>query len=462
MNRIRITAGLLTTLVLSGYAAFNDDFSNEQVSNTNWTKNSDALTVQFASGACKIVNSDTGFMGFARHAFSENARPSTFTLSGKITLDNATMSAGFACCVASSGMATGYYISIVENSLVAIHKMGSSGSSTVLGVEKSTFLTSGANELKISRKDGVFNIFCNGRFTATFTDNDFSAGDIGLLVAPKTTAVFDDIVMTDTFDTASVPTCFADDFSNSALLGWDWFGTDYENASLHAENGVLHITTGALQNVYQVFDMPLTNFIMRVVVSHRGLSSQNFYGLFVCDGGTSTISVAGFGINGDSRYGVGVFRPEDPIVPVPSTSIRGDRYVSSTGDTTYYLDTLEVMKREGEDAYLFIVNKDTLSRLTGVDFAVAGAGIFCFDSIDVRFDDFLVANGTEAVCHVEIPVTLRTRHPAALDIVKSDLRFFDLSGRVAAKNGMQLRSGAAPGLYIGRSGAVRDCRVNRR
>ena len=457
MKRMLLTVGCMGTWVALSFGAFTDDFSDEAVSNTLWARSGDAISLQFTDGACVVANSDETYIGFARHAFAEGARPSTFTLSGKVTLTAGGTGAGFSCCVASSGMATGYYISIIENDRVAISKIGSTGSGTEIATVNSAFLTDGANELKISRKEGVFNIFCNGQFTTTFTDTDFPSGDIGLLVSAKTTAVFDDIVLTDSFEEGGPRTCFSDDFSNASLIGWDWFGDD--DVSLAVEEGVLHITTDSAQNIYQVFDLPLADFVMRVVTSHRGRSTDNFYGLFICGVGELSVPLAGFGINGGSSYGV--FLSTETFTPTASSSIKGDPYVSSTGDTTYYYDTLEVIRRDGSDVCLFVVNTDTLSRFTDVNFDITGAGIFCLDSIDVTFDDFLVANGSEAVCPVGQTTMMRSRPRVVLPYVLStDVPLFDLSGRLISRRPQGTISNRAPGVYLYRTGDYRGRRVH--
>jgi hypothetical protein len=450
MKKIPLAMGCIGTIAALSFGAFTDDFSNEAESNTLWTKNNDAVMLTFANSACKVVNSDTNFIGYARHAFAANDRRETFTLSGSVTLGSGAFGAGFSVCVAASGMPTGYYISIIENDRVTVNKIDSTGAGTEVVTVGSAFLTSGTNELAISRKEGTFNIFCNGEFTVSFTDSDFSSGDIGLLVSPGSNAVFDDIVMTDTFKEGAPRTCFADDFSSEALTGWDWFGSS--NVSVGVENEALHVVTEASQSIYQVFDLPLTDFVLRTVVSHRGGSSKNFYGLFVCGRGEASIPLAGFGINGGSNYGT--FLAGEALTPTASTSIKGDPYISSTGDTTYYTDTLEVIKRAGTDNYLFVVNSDTLKRFIGVDFMITGAGIFCLDSLNLIFDDFLVANGTEAICPVREPVAMRRGGRAVLPIVlPAEMPLFDLSGRLVSRR-VQGMTSRVSGVYLQRTGKL--------
>lgn len=425
-------------------AAFSDDFSDEAQSNTLWTAGNDDVSLQFAGGVCRVVNSNETYSGIAPHTFPEGQKPSTFTLSGKVTLDDAGSSAGFVCCMSLSGAAPGYYIAIGNGGYVTVTKISSEGSGSLIKEARSGFLRDGSNELKISRRDGVFNIFCNNVLTAKFTDTDFGSGDIGLLVAQNSAATFDDIVMTDEFKDGTFPNCFGDDFNDDDLLGWSAFGD--MSASVRHDDSTLRITTATDEHIYQVVDIGLEAFMMKTVVSFRSGSSQKLYGLFLCGTSTSTIPIAGFGITGAKSYGV--FSSGQNITLTPSTKIKGAPYVSSTFDTTYYLDTIEVIKRDGSAEYLFVINGDTLSRYTGVDFGITGVGLFCMDSLDIRFDDFVASEGDSGTCRPPETVVMH-RRPTPLHIApRTDARMYDLCGRLVGRGTLTNRSAMTPGVYV--------------
>ncbi len=443
-RRIIALAGLISTFSVSAaLAAFSDDFSNEASSNLAWPEKSEGVTMQFKDQACSIVNGSEEYLGMVRHSFSEAERSSTFTLSGKITLDDpATMGAGFAICLEAGGKMGGYYIAIRENRQISITRMSSQGSGTMLHSVAGTYLTMGTNVLKVSKKDDRFNVFCNGHFTATFTDDGYSKGDIGLLVAPKTTAVFDDIVLSDTFEEGAPPSCFSDSFEDEDLLGWDRFGD--QSAPVRIDKNSLRITTGSGQDVYQFVNIGLDRFVMRVVVSHRGGSTVNLYGLFLCGTAAEFVPLTGFGIDGSGRYAV--FSPGESYTQEAGAGIKGDPFVSSTGDTTYYLDTLEVVRKEGASEYIFVANGDTLTRLAEIDFTVTGAGLFCLDSMDIAFDDFLISEGG-GNCTVAVSPQNRRSYTFSENV---DMRLFDCSGRLISGNG-KIRAGRfVPGLYLQR------------
>lgn len=448
---------LMTVLVFSAmraHAAFSDDFSNEALSNTNWTSVSEGVKLQFSNGSCTVINSNTQYAGIAAHVFPPEERRSTFTLSGKIKLNSADMAAGFACCLTLSGAGPGYYIAFRGDKTVTVTKVSSSGMGTVLLSTQSAYITSGTNELRVSKNGNLFNICCNSHFVANFSDNEFNTGDIALLVLAKTTAVFDDIVMTDSFEECVPATCFVDDFNSGVKAGWRVLFGD-EGAKTRIDANALRITTGANQNLYQVVDLPLSQFVMKVVVSLHGGNTQKLYGLFFCgkaEGGT-TISLAGFGINGARSFGAFTFSAGQNITLTPSSRIRGAPYISSTGDTTFYKDTLEVIKRQGSPEYLFIVNGDTLTRFTGVNFGITGAGVFCLDNLDVVFDDFVAAEGATGECPVRRIILLRARGGSVSPPKSVDIRIFDLSGRLIPGDDRMKRCAGAAGVSVRRNEA---------
>ncbi|MBN1307064.1 MAG: hypothetical protein JXA18_04045 [Chitinispirillaceae bacterium] len=450
MRKYIFVAGMMVLALSAGTMSrtlFSDDFSDEAASNQLWISNVESVKLQFSNGTCTVTNTDTDYSGIASHTFSENDKSSVFTLSGKITLESASMAAGFVCCLSVSGAAQGYYISIRGDGMVGVTKINSSGSGEVVLSHSSAYLTSGTNELKVSKKDDQFTIFCNGHFDARFTDDDFAEGNIALLVAPKTTAVFDDILMTDDFDTTGPPTCFADDFNDGDLVGWSSFGS--EGVEVRIDESTLRITTAKEQDHYQVVDLPLKEFVMRVVVSLHGGTTQNLYGLFICGTpeGTATIPLAGFGITGGRSFAA--FSVGQTTLS-PNSHIRGAPYVSSTGDTTFYKDTLEVIKRNASGDYFFIVNGDTLTKFAGVNFDVTGAGMFCLDSLDVVFDDFVAAEGTTGECPVR-HLSLSGVQSRNLRIGgRVDARLFDLSGRLIARENAVSRADVVPGVYLRR------------
>jgi hypothetical protein len=455
MGICRFAAGAGVVALLSAstaFAAFSDNFNDPASSNSNWMASTEKVTRTFENGAMTVTNTDTSYANMMYHTFSAADKRELFTLSAKITLKPGARSAGFLCCLSIGSKVTGYNVSFGPDGAVSVDKVGSSAATTQLVLQRSAYLVAGTNELKISRKEGKFNLFCNGHFTATFTDTEFKSGDLGLLVDAKSAAVFDDVVMTDVFTEGAAPTCFADDFNDGNLLGWSNFGS--EAAVIKVADGALRITTAGNQDVYEEVAIGLSQFVMKAVVSlHRGGIGKT-YGLFIRGTAPESIPLAGFVVTGGRMYGAFISGKSYQLQS--SSKVKGAPFVLAPGDTTFYKDTLQVIKRQGTPEYLFVVNNDTLSRLAGVDFAVTGVGIFCSDSLDVVFDDFIAAEGTTGACPV-LPSTFSRIHPAkpGVGIAGADMRVFDLSGRLMPGNRMAANTAAkTPGLYIRSNGKV--------
>ena len=89
MLKIRVAGGMTVMMALVvlqawGGVIFEDDFSNPTNSLLNWvSSNASVVTMSFEAGVCKANNTDN-VGGLIYHTFN-NGKPSTFTLSGKIT-----------------------------------------------------------------------------------------------------------------------------------------------------------------------------------------------------------------------------------------------------------------------------------------------------------------------------------------------------------------------------------------
>lgn len=444
-------------------ADFSDDFSEPAQSNNLWLTSYDDLAMTFTGGTCKLVNASDDFAGFAYHLFPENEKPSEFTLSGKISLNSADMAAGFICRLSTADPIAGYFVNIHSSGTIGVQKYSANSDGEVLFTGQTSLRTDGANELKVSMKQGKMNVACNGKFVGTFTDetDDLTEGHVALLISPSSEAVFDDIVMTSVFEEMGFPTCFADSFENGMHSDWRGFGS--EDASVGVDDGAMRITTDTTEYVYKVVDLALNNFVMRATSTLRKTNTTSLYGLFLVgqpgaeDG---LLPVANFGIIGNRTFNVMLSGQSGQ--PEVSTSIKGNPYIGENGDTTFYVDTLEIIKREGVDEYLFVVNTDTLEKFTEVDFTVTGVGVFCQQQLDVSFDDFVVAEGTEFNCPVIQPLRYSHRNQSRHIQIFSKPQYFDLSGRLL-KNRYPIYPGKIPsGAYIVRDGKRTLMRIERR
>jgi hypothetical protein len=263
--------------------------------------------------------------------------------------------------------------------------------------------------------------------------------------------------LTETFEEDSAPTCFADNFNDGDLVGWDNFSTD----GVVAKNtdSAMHITTVAGQSAYQVIDLPLENFVLRTVVSHHRGSTKNLYGLFLSGTAATSIPLAGFSVNGDRNYAVFVSGQGQTQLN-QSSKVKGAAFIAGT-DTTFYYDTLEVIKRESSQEYLFIINGDTLSRFTGVNFNITGAGVFCLDSITLVVDDFLVAEGSNPICPIR-EIT-RTRAGKGITVHSGKNGYeFDILGRIVSRATPISNRHKAMGICVIRENGRSQLKMNTR
>jgi hypothetical protein len=128
----------------------------------------------------------------------------------------------------------------------------------------------------------------------------------------------------------------------------------------------------------------LTDFIGRAAFSHRSGSTHAAYGLLI--EGDSASDQATFAITAGQYFGA--VSGKNTFTLEKSAKIGGKAYVSGTGAVTYYIDTLEIIKRAGSSEYIFVANRDTLKRLTGITFPITKVGILCQDSLELTVDDF--------------------------------------------------------------------------
>ena len=449
--------GLMATMAF-GAELFKDDFSSCANSSQNWVSSSSTVQTSCANGSYIVTNSDPTYSGLVYHNFK--TKPSTFTLSGKITRTADSVSAGFYICLGLDSKVTGYCVLLNRSPYITVDKIPASGNSSQIFMGSSTYLQPGTNELKVSKKGNSFFIFCNGHSAGSFTDasSPLSSGDMALAVTPKSTVTFDDILVTDQADTVETTIHkFSDDFDGSALgAGW----VDYWSSSTKSEaNGALRVSTlSSGAKSYLVTDIVIDNFVSKTIVSNRGGKTNAMYGFFLSGklDAQGHVPMAQFAISGDRSHATYTYT--DTIFSVAtSTSIHGAPYVAGT-DTTFFWDTIEVVK-SANSCYKMIVNGDTLDSLAAakVKFAVTGAGIFCDEGQVVAFNSFYARDLT-----VNVISPLRNKRllnrirfspyegPYVIDPLGRKVRFRDSYGR---NSGPKL----VPGFYLtpnGKSGII--------
>lgn len=442
MNRkiLAVAALLLAALTSNAAVIFQDDFSNPGTSSQNWSvSNPDQLTKSFAGGELSATNNDTDYGVLLIHELAN--LPSVFTFSAKVNRTS-DKSAGLYFCLGTSGTkVTGYELTVSGSSQILVWKHKSD--TPVLAFQgQSAYMVSGYNEIIVSRNGNKFNIFCNSQVVGTFTDSDITSGHIALELGAGAAAKFDDVVLTDQFQEASVRTCFADNFDDGNVIGWFIEG----KGQVENKNNSLVITT-LDSSCNLVTDLGLVNFNARVVVSHRNGSKNSSYGLYLQGRSQGKISLAGFVITGSRMYGT--FTPLTTKYELYSSQkIKGAAYIED-GQTYYFNDTLEVSKQQST-GYIFKVNTFPLCTIPTIGFEITDIGLYCTDSLNLIFDDFIAAEGTDLVCQDgPISVSQKQVNRKIFNSTKAQYFIIDPLGRTISNfEVLEFKRHISPGLFI--------------
>ncbi len=362
------------TVQVFGIDIFKDDFSNPEASKLAWTESNDFISKKFNNDACVAVNSNSASTGFVYHFLP--SKPTVFTVSTKITQAKANSLAGIAVNYFDSSKQSIVFL-IGQNALF-IGRLGDS-----ISGKASPYISSTVNTLTVSRNGPVYKAFVNDKFITDYTMANAPGGDIAIVVFPKDTISFDDFVMTDTFRDGKLPASFSDDFESELKADW----TKYINSGTAiVDSGKLKLTTANIDTsfIQIAAGVSLTSFNGKAAFVHRSGSTNSVYG-FVLQGDSSK-QQAIFVITAGKLFGTNV--GSSTYTLAKNTNIKGDAFVSGTGAKSYYTDTLEIIKRKGSHEYIFVANKDTLTRLTGINFPITKAGLYCTDSLEITVDNF--------------------------------------------------------------------------
>jgi len=286
----------------------------------------------------------------------------------------------------------------------------------------------------------------NNNFLTTFTYASTPGTDIAYVVSKGTTVSFDDFVMNNEYIvTPPKRTEYMDNFENGLLKDW----TVYSKAgTAMVDGGKLKLKTENTDTAYLnvLVNVKLTDPVGKAIFSHKGGSSAKIYGLLL--EGDNANDQATFAIAAGKYYGAVVGNASFSIAT--KSSIRGRAYVDAeSGTVTYYSDTLEIIKRAGSNEYIFIANRDTLTRLTGITFPITKAGIFCQDSLDLTVDEYSFVSTSAPNAVIRPFITNRSFPKADLSPYRG-LFVFDPLGRSVVANRV-LSSKASSGVYFTKS-----------
>jgi hypothetical protein len=335
------------------------------------------VTATYSNGAATIVNSDAEYMWYISHSMA--TKYSNFTLSATVTFPaNAASGVGVICCKTDSG-AIIVQLGTLQN--LNVTQFTAKEQKTLLDVYNS-FVTTTSNVITVSKRESTFNFFCNGNFlgSATVTDSRFTAGgDIGMMLADKTSATFDDFVMTDDFKTGSNRTCYSDDFNRADMTGW-YIYTVTGTAQPSGGQMVMTNTDGVLSSLLFTHG-DYTKASLKTVAEFR--SGKGVYGcMFVYTEPTAEgnrYKTYSFLVDSTQRYGIS--HPDSSMIKVnvPKSYVHG-----STGSKK---DTLEILRFGGR--YQFKINGNVAEDALPIPSKAPDAvGFYVGPKTSVAFDMF--------------------------------------------------------------------------
>jgi hypothetical protein len=425
-----LVAGIAGLLSAAGAATiFQDDFSNGANSHNAWIASHDYITRTFDKDDCVVTNTSDTYIAYVYHSYDK--KPEVFTASAKITRTDENAMAGFSLGFNVADL-NGLTIMVGKNAVY----FGKSSDGSLNGVA-SPYIDKSDNVLKVSMNGSTCNIFVNDKFVTTFTYSSIAAGDFAFILPKQTTVSYDNVLITDVFTEKPAPAKnYTDEFDGTLKNDWTVYKQDGTAAT---QSGKLSMVTDNESGAYvnMLVNIELDSFLLKTVVSHRSGSTSNIYGILLegeNDTARSTFAIAAgkfYGVvNGNQKFNL-----------ASTAKVRGAAYVE--GDQKYYYnDTLEVVKYSGVNTYAFVVNRDTLTRLSGLDYDVTKAGLFCQDSLNLEFESFTINS---------FPVTSVKRFAKKQSIPVMSLSktyaVIDPLGRVMPVSRVLDKKGAA-GVYI--------------
>jgi len=420
-------AGLFT--IADAATILQEDFSNPADANSAWIVSNDFITRTFLTGACVVTNTSDKYSGYVYHVY--DTKPAVFTVSAKISRSVETAVAGF-----SLGFSTAEYSGLtIMVGKDAIY-FGKSSDGSLNGVV-SPYIDKSDNVLKVSMNGSTCNIFVNDKYVTGFSYSSIAAGDFGFIVSKQTTAAYDNVLVTNEFTDKPPPVKnFVDEFDGTFKADWTVYKQD---GTASTQNGKLSMVSENKSGAYvnMLVNLELDSFVLKTVVSHLSGNATKIYGILLEGEGDTAQST--FAIAAGKYYGVVAGRNAFNLTP--TSKVRGSAYVEGN-QTYYYNDTLEVVKYSGVNTYAFVVNRDTLTRLSGLNYTITKAGLFCQDSLNLAFESFTINS---------LPVTSVKRFADKRSIpVMSMTKTFtviDPLGRVMPVNRILDKKGAA-GVYI--------------
>ena len=406
---------------LQAATIFSDDFSDSTKSKINWIATGPGFSTNFSNGKATLQNTNDSITGFLNHNFS--TKPSKFTLTVKFTINSASVNgAGLMFCMNNADSLKGYTLQIGNAQNLFVYKYNGHTITPIIPNKTSAYLSDVTNILSISKSSDTFNIFINGFFVSRFNDAQFTSGDIGIVVPPKSTIQIDDVVITDQFTQGAVTTSFADSFLISDPVGWN-IAPMVGNITIGARKCVVNDTSAMYSSVIFT-DGNFQKASIKAAVQQQ--SGTGMYGvtwvseIVGTDGGVMYKTYA-FVVDSARQYSI-VYPDSPTVTTMPAQS-------SIFGSLA--ADTLEVLQYATHFAFKVngTVIKDTIPSFQ--NYRIDGAGLYVSPKTSASYSYFIVggdsAGAKTAVAHE--PIRKFSNQKIPYSIFSSQSIVYDILGR---------------------------------
>jgi hypothetical protein len=416
----------------------------------------DIMTHSVGDGSCTLTNTSPTYVSEYIHTFS-GAKPPVFTISYVEKSVSISGGASLFFCRASS--LNGYALAVSSQGTPIVYKYVAGNGTQISPQGTAVDMKPSNNKYTVSKMGSEFHVFVNDVFQFKFNDAQYASGDVSFLVSPGASVVIGGFRMTDEFTQGSKRTSFSDDFSSSELRYWDTLSSSSGGTpGISVTDGALRLKNGAGVTSWMYVDMDIADFTARVETRYVAGSTTSAYGIVLIGEipGAPTVPMVSFSIRGERKYGVWSTKDANYSV-TDNNAIYGSPPAGAV-----MVDTLEVKKMPGASAYQFLVNgQPLLPDYAVVDFNVIGIGVFCYENLEVAFDNFSVRKeGSPLSINRGAQIS---RRPAGAAAKGNSHVFYDLRGRKRYVMTATQAAGRVPvraaGVYVNESG--REVRVSK-
>lgn len=363
---------LLTITTLSAEQVFRDDFSSPYFTAISWLlSDQQNATMSISNQNLNLKNLHQYNSVIALHSLSK--KYPSFTISTTIISESAGSGLFFNVTTDQSGKINGYGALLSFDKIEIVKFI--SGSHTTLASQGSTFIKPSENVITLSKKDSLMQIFCNGYFIYSCTDGELPAGDIALMVQPRSSAIFGDFEFLSTPLDSSSFKPFIDNFNTSSIFGWRKSGSG-TNANV---DSTLEIRTNSSQQFLYTIDQPMNNFQLETEICQKNVVNS--------DSATCGVVItACTGNNLDSAHCIRIGFDHKQNLTI--TGLTATEVIKSVSEIYKPDSTWKRLKLIYDNSLLRLYCDDHSCIELSTRLYVKGAGLYSSRGPVVRFDNF--------------------------------------------------------------------------